>query len=95
MTASPGNLRVLIIVENLPCPFDRRVWQEALALRAFGHEVSIICPKGRGYSKSFEVLEGVHIYRYSLPLEADSAIGTHLNMPHRSTWNSRCRYGWH
>ncbi|HEY6823167.1 MAG TPA: glycosyltransferase family 4 protein, partial [Steroidobacteraceae bacterium] len=75
MTASPGNLRVLIIVENLPCPFDRRVWQEALALRACGHEVSIICPKGRGYTKGFEVLEGVYIYRYSLPLEADSAIG--------------------
>ena len=75
MTASPGNIRVLIIVENLPCPFDRRVWQEALALRAYGNEVSIICPKGRGHTKSFEVLEGVHIYRYSLPVEADSAIG--------------------
>jgi len=75
MTASPGKLRVLIIVENLPCPFDRRVWQEALALRASGHEVSIICPKGRGYAKSFEVLEGVHIFRYYLPVEADSALG--------------------
>jgi glycosyltransferase involved in cell wall biosynthesis len=75
MTASPGRARVLVIVENLPCPFDRRVWQEALALRAFGYEVTIICPKGHGCTKSFEVLEGVHIYRYYLPVEADSAYG--------------------
>jgi len=67
--------RVLIIVENLPCPFDRRVWQEALALRAYGCEVSIICPKGRGYDKGHEVLEGIHIYRHPLPIEAESAWG--------------------
>lgn len=75
MTASPGKWRVLIIVENLPCPFDRRVWQEALALRAAGHEVSIICPKGRGYERGYELLEGVHIHRHALPVEADSALG--------------------
>ena len=75
MTASPGKRRVLIIVENLPCPFDRRVWQEALALHSHGYEVSIICPKGRGYEKGYERLEGVHIYRHPLPLEADSALG--------------------
>ena len=75
MTASPGKWRVLIIVENLPCPFDRRVWQEALALRTNGHEVSIICPKGRGFDKGYELLEGVHIHRHALPVEADSALG--------------------
>jgi glycosyltransferase involved in cell wall biosynthesis len=75
MTALPGKRRVLIIVENLPCPFDRRVWQEALALRAHGYEVSIICPKGRGYERGYELLEGVHIYRHPLPVEADSAMG--------------------
>ena len=75
MTASPGKWRVLIIVENLPCPFDRRVWQEALALRTHGHEVSIICPKGRGYEKGYELLDGVHIHRHPLLLEADSALG--------------------
>jgi glycosyltransferase involved in cell wall biosynthesis len=67
--------RVLIIVENLPCPFDRRVWQEALALRANGYQVSIICPKGRGFDASYEHLEGVHIYRHPLVVEADSALG--------------------
>ena len=74
MTVSPGKWRVLIIVENLPCPFDRRVWQEALALKADGHEVSIICPKGRGYDASYELRDGVHIYRHPLPVEADSAL---------------------
>jgi glycosyltransferase involved in cell wall biosynthesis len=75
MTASPGKWRVLIIVENLPCPFDQRVSQEALALRSHGHAVSIICPKGRGYDRGHEVLEGVHIYRHPLPVEANSALG--------------------
>jgi glycosyltransferase involved in cell wall biosynthesis len=74
MMASRGK-RVLIIVENLPCPFDRRVWQEALALRANGYQVCIICPKGRGFDASYECLEGVHIYRHPLIVEADSALG--------------------
>lgn len=75
MTASPGKPRVLIIVENLPCPFDRRVWQEAKALVADGHQVCVICPKGRGFDRSYEFLEGIHVYRHALPVEADSAFG--------------------
>jgi len=67
--------RVLILVENLPSPFDRRVWQEATTLRAHGYEVSIICPTGKGYEKRHEELEGIHIYRYRLPLEAEGAKG--------------------
>jgi len=67
--------RVLIIVENLPCPFDRRVWQEARALRAAGYTVSIICPKGSGYMRSFEELEGIRIYRHPQPFEASTALG--------------------
>lgn len=75
MTASPGKKRVLIVVENLPCPFDRRVWQEAKALVADGRQVCVICPKGRGFEKSYEFLEGIHVYRHPLPVEADSALG--------------------
>ncbi len=67
--------RVLIIVENLPCPFDRRVWQEARTLSAAGYEVSIICPKAPGYEKSFEEIDGIHIHRHRLPREADGALG--------------------
>jgi len=64
--------RVLIIVENLPVPFDRRVWLEATALRDAGYEVSVICPKGKNYTESRETLEGIHIYRHPLPVEGDS-----------------------
>jgi glycosyltransferase involved in cell wall biosynthesis len=76
MTASAGKpRRVLILVENLPSPFDRRVWQEATTLRANGYGVSIICPTGKGYEKHYEEIEGIHIYRYDLPLEAEGAKG--------------------
>ena len=66
---------VLIVVENLPLPFDRRVWQEARTLRAAGATVSVICPKGKGYEKSYEEIEGVHIHRHPLPIEAEGALG--------------------
>jgi glycosyltransferase involved in cell wall biosynthesis len=69
------NRRVLIIVENLPCPFDRRVWQEARTLTAAGYTVSIICPKGKGYEKRYEEIDGIAIHRHSLPVEADRWYG--------------------
>lgn len=65
---------VLIIVENLPVPFDRRVWQEARALVEAGYRVSIICPKSRGFEKGRETLEGIEIYRHAL-WEAASPLG--------------------
>jgi|SRR5579864_95232 len=65
---------VLIIVQNLPVPLDRRVWQEATSLRAAGFEVAVICPKSRIYNKKYERLEGVYVYRYQRPLEAGSSI---------------------
>jgi glycosyltransferase involved in cell wall biosynthesis len=67
--------RVLILVENLPSPFDRRVWQEATTLHAGGYEVSIICPTGKGFEKKYELIDGIHIFRYRLPLEATGAKG--------------------
>lgn len=70
--------RVLMIVENLPVPFDRRVWQEALALKDAGHQVSVICPKGRDYTAEFEELQGIAIYRHDLPLEARGAFAYFL-----------------
>lgn len=68
-------MRVLIIVENLPVPFDRRVWQEACALRDAGHEVTVICPQMRGYTQAEEVLEGIQIYRHWISSEAGSVRG--------------------
>lgn len=67
--------RILILVENLPSPFDRRVWQEATTLHDNGYAVSIICPTGKGYEKEYEVIDGIHIYRYRLPFEAEGAKG--------------------
>jgi glycosyltransferase involved in cell wall biosynthesis len=67
--------RVLFLVENLPSPFDRRVWQEATTLRDAGYGVSIVCPTGKGYDKKFERIDGIDIYRYNLPMEADGALG--------------------
>lgn len=67
--------KVLIIVENLPVPFDTRVWQEATTLVANGYTVSVICPKGKGYMSEEEVIDGVHIFRHDLPVEGNGAIG--------------------
>jgi len=69
---------ILIIVENLPVPFDRRVWQEANTLKEAGAKVSIICPKMKGYNKSFERINDIDIYRHSLPVEANGAFGYFL-----------------
>ena len=78
--------RVLIIVENLPVPFDRRVWSEATALRQAGYVVSVICPKGRGYETSEETLEGIHIYRHALPLEARGVAAYLIEYPVALFW---------
>ncbi len=67
--------KILIIVENLTVPLDRRVWQEAQTLRDAGYTVSVICPKGGRYTAAYEQLEGIHVFRHPLPLEADGAAG--------------------
>ena len=58
--------RILIVVQNLPVPLDRRVWLECQALTSAGYGVSVICPKGPG-DPSFEVLDGVRIHKYTPP----------------------------
>jgi glycosyltransferase involved in cell wall biosynthesis len=63
-------IRVLILVQNLPVPFDKRVWQEARALATAGYEVHVVCPRTRDYPLKRELLEGIHIYRYSAGAEA-------------------------
>ncbi len=78
--------RVLIIVENLPVPFDRRVWSIATTLHGAGYVVSIICPKGRGYEASEETIDGIHIYRHPLPLEARGAAAYLIEYPSALFW---------
>ena len=65
---------ILIIVENLPVPFDRRVWQEANTLKENGADVSIICPIMKGYNKRYEVINDIEIYRHPLT-EGKGAFG--------------------
>ncbi|GAB0104499.1 glycosyltransferase family 4 protein [Nocardia sp. JMUB6875] len=58
---------ILILVENLSVPFDRRVWQESRALVDAGYRVTVICPKGTKQDREAEAtIEGVHILRYPL-----------------------------
>jgi glycosyltransferase involved in cell wall biosynthesis len=66
--------RVLIIVQNLPVPFDRRVWLECQALVAAGFEVSVVCPKGKG-DPSYQVIDGVRLYKYRPYAPGGSKIG--------------------
>jgi glycosyltransferase involved in cell wall biosynthesis len=67
--------KILIVVENLPLPFDRRVWQEARTLVGAGAVVSVICPKGKGFESAYECIEGVHIHRHPLPIDAKGPTG--------------------
>ncbi|MGA8682744.1 MAG: glycosyltransferase family 4 protein [Acidimicrobiales bacterium] len=65
---------VVIIVQNLPVPFDRRVWLECQALQGAGFDVSVVCPKGPG-DPAFEVLKGVALYKYRQYAGRGGAVG--------------------
>lgn len=59
--------RVLMLIENLSFPEDRRMYQEALALKEAGYAVCVICPKGhKNRQAAFEVVDGMRVYRYNL-----------------------------
>jgi len=80
--------RVLIVIENLPAPFDRRVWQEARALRDAGYQVVVLCPRMKGYTEPYEVVEGIPIYRHPLPFEARGAAGYLLEYATALLWEA-------
>jgi glycosyltransferase involved in cell wall biosynthesis len=66
--------RVLIIVQNLPVPFDRRVWLECQALVADGYQVAVVCPKGKG-DPAYQVIDSVRIYKYRPYAPGGSKLG--------------------
>ena len=66
--------RILIIVQNLPVPFDRRVWLECQALISAGYRVAVVCPKGKG-DPGYEVIDGVQIYKYRPYAPGGSKLG--------------------
>ena len=66
----------LILVENLSVPFDRRVWQESLALRDAGWEVNVICPQGtKRDTEPYAEIDGIKIYRYPLEPATGGPVG--------------------
>lgn len=74
MTRLTGK-RIAILVQNLPVPFDRRVWQEALSLASAGADVTVVCPDSEGYPIGTYVIDGVRVIRYANPPEARGVLG--------------------
>lgn len=81
---------VLLVVENLPVPYDRRVWQEALALKAAGFQVSVISPATKLSPKLSEFLEGIHVYRYPMMIEGKGYVGLIAEY----LWSFACIFFW-
>lgn len=69
----PG--RVLIVVENLPVPYDRRVWLEATSLARAGMCVSVISPSGHNGRAGYQFLDDVHVHRYPMLVEGSGKWG--------------------
>lgn len=91
-SVSPGSEgrgpRVLVLVQNLSVPFDRRVWQECRALVEEGYRVEVICPQGTNRDQEpFAELEGVRIHRYSLRTSNGRPI-SHLREYTIALWHS-------
>lgn len=72
--SSGDRRRVLIIVQNLPVPFDRRVWLECKALTAAGFDVTVICPRGKGDPGS-QVIDHVTLLKYHPYAPGGGALG--------------------
>jgi len=62
-TPASGQRHVLVLVENMSVPADRRVWAEARALVSLGYSVTVACPMGRD-REEMQALDGVTIHRF-------------------------------
>ncbi|MGA2400022.1 MAG: glycosyltransferase family 4 protein [Steroidobacteraceae bacterium] len=81
---------VLLVVENLPVPYDRRVWQQALALKAANYQVSVVSPATQQHPKLAEHLEGIHVYRYPMLVEGKGYLGLIAEY----LWSFICIFFW-
>ena len=72
--------RVLIIVQNLPVPFDRRVWLECQALVSAGYRVAVVCPKGDG-DPAYEVVDQVELHKYRAYARAAASLDSSRSTP--------------
>jgi glycosyltransferase involved in cell wall biosynthesis len=75
ISRSSPKRRVLIIVENQPVPLDRRVWREAISLKDYGYEVTVLCPKRESYLRGYELIDGIRVYRHPMPVEGRTPLG--------------------
>jgi len=78
--------KILIIVENIPVPFDTRVWKEATSLQTNGYEVVVLSPRAKGCSEPYEFLENVHIYRHPTAKEGNSPFGYLFEYGYALVW---------
>lgn len=86
MTKSGRERVAVLLVENLSVPFDRRVWQEALALRSAGFEVHVICPASKSNPRRRETLNGITIRRYPPGVEGKGLFGIALEYANALVW---------
>jgi glycosyltransferase involved in cell wall biosynthesis len=77
---------ILFIVENNPVPHDIRVWNEALAVKEFGYNVTILCPRSIKSPKKFEIIDNIRIYRHYIPFEADGKFALLLEYLNAIFW---------
>ncbi len=78
-------MQVLIALQNEPYPYDRRVRQEAEALTAAGHSVTVCGPTGFGFDAPEELIDGVRVLRHPQP-PAGSGIVSYLREYATSLW---------
>jgi len=77
---------VLLLVQNLPVPQDRRFWMEAEALKRNGFKVTVISPRKLGQKKS-EKIAGIQIYRYLKPPQSNSWLGYIFEYSYSLFWS--------
>lgn len=75
MSRSLSGFRVAVLVQNLPVPFDRRVWMEATTLQRAGADVTVICPSDDRHPEGEFSIEGVRVFRYAATTEASGPVG--------------------
>lgn len=80
-TTALSGKNIAVLVQNLPVPFDRRVWQESLALSAAGARVTVICPADARHPAGEFDLDGIRVLRYAAPREATGAAGYFIEYP--------------
>ena len=66
---------VLIVLQNEPYPYDRRVRQQAEALVAGGYRVTVAGPTGFGFEAAEETIDGVRAVRYAGPRGGRGVVG--------------------